>query len=153
MAKLGRKGKYDTHVKPYLENIKEWYGEMDEKQIAERLGISIASWENYKNAYGELREALKNGRQELVSELKSALKKKAKGFYYEETKTSIREENGKQIKVVEKFKKYAQPDTGAIHLLLKNLDETWRNDDQATLELKKKQMELTERRIEQGEYM
>ena len=152
MAKLGRKGKYDTHVKPYLDKIKEWYGEMDEKQIAEKLGISIASWENYKNAYPELREVLKNGKQELISELKNSLKKKAKGFYYEETKTSIREEGGKQVKVVEKYKKYAQPDTGAIHLLLKNLDDSWRNDDKTTIDLKQKQLELTEKKVEQNEW-
>jgi len=149
---VGRKNKYETHVRPNLNQIKEWYEDLDERQIAEKLGVAVSSWENYKNKYPELREALKNGKQHLVGELKASLKKKAKGFYYEETKTSIKEENGKQVKVVEKYKRYAQPDTGAIHLLLKNLDPEWTNDDKTTIEIKKKQLDLTEKKIEQNEW-
>lgn len=146
---MGRKNKYETHVKPYLEQIAEWYGDLDEQQIAtEKLGIAVSTFENYKNQYPELRQALQNGRQNLVGELKTSLKKKAKGYYYEETKTSIREENGRQVKVMEKTKRYAQPDTGAIHLLLKNLDSDWRNDDAQTMELKRRQMELAEKKAE-----
>lgn len=144
----GRKGRYETHVQPYLNDVSEWYGEITEEQIANRLGVSQASFERYKKQYPELQEALKNGRDTLVGELKASLKKKAKGFYFEETRTSIREENGKQIKVVEKTKRYAQPDTGAIHLLLKNLDPEWRNDDAATMELKKNKAELERQKVE-----
>ena len=150
---MGRKNKYETHVKPYLQQIQEWYEEYDERQIAtEKLGIAVSTFENYKKKYPELREALRNGKQNLVGELKASLKKKAKGFYYEETKTCIREDGGKQVKVIEKYKKYAQPDTGAIHLLLKNLDPDWVNDDRTTIGIKQKQLELTERKIEQNEW-
>lgn len=149
---LGRKNKYETHVKPYLSQIQEWYGDMDEMQIAERLGIAISSWNNYKRDHAELREVLKKGKQALVGELKDCLKKKARGYYYEETKTCIRDEGGKKVQTIEKYKKYAQPDTGAIHLLLKNLDESWRNDDKQTMDIKQKQVELTERKIEQNDW-
>lgn len=149
---MGRKNKYETHVKPNLKQIQEWYEDLDEKQIADRLGIAVSSWENYKKKYPELREVLKSGKQQLVVDLKTSLKKKAKGFYYEETKTTIRDENGKKVQTVEKFKKYAQPDTGAIHLLLKNLDPDWTNDDKTTVDLKKRQLDLTERKIEQNEW-
>lgn len=149
---MGRKNKYETHVKPYLNQIQEWYEDLDERQIADQLGIAVSTWEKYKNKYPELREVLKKGKQHLVRELKTSLKKKAKGFYYEETKTCIREVGGKQVKVIEKYKKYAQPDTGALHLLLKNLDENWHNDDQVTIDIKKKQLELTERKVDQSEW-
>lgn len=149
---MGRKNKYETHVKPYLNQIQEWYEDLDERQIADQLGIAVSTWEKYKTQYPELREVLKKGKQHLVRELKTSLKKKAKGFYYEETKTCIRETGGKQVKVVEKFKKYAQPDTGALHLLLKNLDENWHNDDQVTIDIKKKQLELTERKVDQNDW-
>lgn len=146
---MGRKSLYETRVKPYLQQISEWYLDLDEKQIAvDRLGIAVSTWENYKKKYPELRDALKKGRQNLVGELKTALRKKAKGFTYEETKTTIRDERGKKITVVEKFKKYAQPDTGAIHLLLKNLDPSWRNDDQATIDLKRQQLEIAQQKAE-----
>ena len=146
---MGRKSRYETHVLPYLQQIQEWCQDLDEKQIAvERLGIAISTWENYKKKYPELREVLKKGRQQLVGDLKAALKKKAKGFTYEETKTTIRDEGGKKVTTVEKFKKYAQPDTGAIHLLLKNLDPEWTNDDQTTIDLKRDQLELAKQKAE-----
>lgn len=149
---MGRKNKYDTHVKPNLKQIQEWYADLDEKQIADRLGIAKSTWEKYKKENPELREALRRGKQDLVTDLKSSLKKKAKGFYYDETKTTIREENGKKVQTIEKYKKYAQPDTGAIHLLLKNLDPEWTNDDKTTIKLKKKQLDLNEKRVEQNEW-
>jgi len=145
---VGRKNKYETHVKPYLEQIKEWYETLNEEQIAKKLGVSVASFENYKKQYPELKDVLRAGREHLVEELKTSLKKKAKGYFYEETRTTIRKEHGKEVQVIEKYKKYAQPDTGAIHLLLKNLDPTWRNDDQSTLDLKREKMELDKQKAE-----
>ena len=145
---MGRKGRYETHVQPFLNDIAEWYGLINEDQIAKKLGISVATFEKYKNEHPELRESLKKGKEDLIEELKTTLKKKAKGFYYEETKTYIKQENGKEVKTVEKHKKYAQPDTGAIHLLLKNLDDTWRNDDKATQDLKREKLELDRQKAE-----
>ena len=145
---MGRKNRYETHVQPYLSEIAGWYSDMTEEQIAKRLSVSQASFERYKNQYPELMEALSKGREDLVGDLKAALKKKAKGFYYEETKTSIKEEGGKRIQIIEKFKRYALPDTGAIHLLLKNLDDNWRNDDAATMELKRNKADLERQKAE-----
>lgn len=149
---MGRKNRYETHVQPYLEQITEWYQLLNEKQIAQRLGISTASFEKYKTEYPELVEALKNGRDKLVEDLKNTLKKKAQGFYFEETKTYIKDENGKETKIVEKYKRYAQPDTGAIHLLLKNLDETWRNDDKTTVDLKQAKIDLEKQKAEDNNW-
>lgn len=144
---MGRKSKYDTHVKPYLQQIEQWCQDLDEQQIAvERLGIAVSTFEGYKRKYPELREALKKGRQNLICELKASLKKKAKGFYYDETKTTIRDEGGKKVTTVEKYKKYAQPDTGAIHLLLKNYDPEWTNDDQTTIDMKREQLEIAKQK-------
>ena len=146
---MGRKSRYETHVKPYLNQIQEWYEDLDERQIAvDKLGIAVSTWEKYKRENPELREVLKRGKQQLVSELKTSLKKKAKGFYYEETKTCIREVDGRQVKTIEKYKKYAQPDTGALHLLLKNLDESWHNDDIETINMKKEQLRIAREKME-----
>lgn len=146
---MGRKGKYESHVLPYLEQITEWYGDLDEAQIAtEKLGISVSSFENYKKRYPELQEALKKGKKHLISELKTTLKRKAKGFYYEESKTTTK--NGAEgiTHTTETFRKYAQPDLGAIHLLLKNLDPDWTNDDQTTISLKREQLEISRTKAE-----
>lgn len=149
---MGRKNKYETHVKSRLADIAEMIQLLNEDQIAKQLGISRRSFENYKNEHEELREALKGGREELCGKLKVTLKQKAMGFKYTERKTTLREDNGKKVKVIEEFERYAPPDLGAIHLLLKNLDADWVNDDRTTLEMKRKQLELTEKRIDQSEW-
>lgn len=145
---MGRKSRYETHVQPFLTDISEWYELLTERQIAKKLGISVASWENYKKEHEELRQALQNGRERCVEELKETLKKKAKGYYYEETKTCIRKEGKKEVTTVEKTKKYAQPDTGAIHLLLKNLDPDWTEDDKTTLAMKQQKLDLEKQKAE-----
>lgn len=145
---MGRKNKYDTHVKPFLHDIAEWYQTMTEGQISERLGISQASFETYKKDHEELRECLVNAKEKLCTDLKETLKRKALGYEYEETKTSIRRENGREITVIEKTTRYAHPDTGAIHLLLKNLDPAWRNDDQATIDFKNEKLKLEKMKAE-----
>jgi hypothetical protein len=135
-------------VLPYIEQVREWIQLLTEDQIAKRLGISQRSFQKYKNDHPELAQALKEGRQELVENLKMTLKKKAQGFYYEETKTVVKQEDGAEVKIIERYKKYAQPDTGAAHLLLKNLDESWRNDDAETMKLKRDRLELDKQKAE-----
>lgn len=150
---MGRKSKYETHVRPYLRNIAEWYKTMTEEQIARTLGISQRAFENYKTQYSELQECLKDSKQQTITELKSKLKQKAMGYEYTETKTTIRkDDNDKEVKVIEQYKRYAHPDTGAIHLLLKNLDSTWHNDDSETLEIKKKQIEIAQKKADNAEW-
>ena len=149
---MGRKNKYENHIKPYLQKIPKWYETMTEGQIAKKLGVSVASWENYKNEHPELVQCLQAGKESLVEELKATLKKKAQGFYYTEKKKIIRDDGQDKLKIVEEYDKYALPDTGAIHLLLKNLDDEWRNDDKPTYELKKKQIDIMQQKADQAEW-
>lgn len=146
---MGRKDRYESHVKPRLEEIRAWYQLCTEAQIAKKLGISMTTFGRYKREHPELREVLKEGRETLVEDLKINLKKKAQGYYYEETKTVIRQEGEKEVRVIEKYKRYAHPDTGAIHLLLKNLDDDWRNDDKPTMEMKRQHLQLAKQKAEE----
>lgn len=152
MAKAGRKNKYETHVRPYLSKIPKWYLSMTEAQIAKKLGITEASWITYKKNYPELMECLRSSQEDLVNDLKSTLKKKAQGFYYTEKTKTVIKEGGKEVKKIEEKERYAQPDTGAIHLLLKNLDNDWRNEDKPTYELKKEQNEIMKQKAEAAEW-
>lgn len=148
---MGRKNKYETHVKPYLKEIPKWYETMTEGQIAKRLGIAPSTFELYKTKYSELVECLSRGKEILIDDLKDSLRKKARGFHYTETKRTYMEtEAGEQVGAVriEQTEKYAAPDTGAIHLLLKNLDDDWRNDDKATMDLKREKLELDKQKSE-----
>lgn len=145
----GRPNKYETHVKPYLEEIKKWCQTMTEKQIARKLGIAYSSWCLYKNDYSELSETIKKGRQSLVVELKSTLIERAKGFQYTEKK--VIKEGGEVVRE-EIYTKSSLPDVAALNLLLKNYDkENWSNDPQV-IELRKKELELRERQIENNEW-
>lgn len=149
---MGRKNKYESNVKPFLGDIPKWYETMTEGQIAKKLGISTASFENYKIKYPELVACLQQGKEILADDLKDTLRQKAKGFYYKETKrTYLENEFGQQIGSVrvEETEKYSAPDTGAIHLLLKNLDENWRNDDKATMDMKREKLELDKQKAEE----
>ncbi len=145
---MPRANKYDEYVKPHLKDVRKWVLDLNERQIAEKLGITQQSLEKYKKEHPELKEALIQGRKDLVIDLKDSLRRKARGFYYTETKTTIKDDNGKKVEVIEKHEKYAQPDTGAIHLLLKNLDEEWHNDDAFQMEMKRLQAELDRDRLE-----
>lgn len=172
MSGAGRKNKYDSNILPYFDKIAEWCQTMTEKQIAKRLDVSIDSWCKYKNLHPEFAELLKNSRQDLVTEIKSALIRKAKGFHYTETKdvyTSLSvtddlyirlsdmgmdPEDLKQIKLVrtEVTEKYSAPDVAAANLLLKNYDrDNWANDPQ-TLRLRERELILREKQIERDEW-
>lgn len=146
---MARPDKYDTHVAPYLNEIRKMCLDMTEEQIAKTLGVSRTAWKRYKKLHSPLVSALKRGRQELVCELRSTLIQKAKGFYYEERKKTYEYE--KLVKE-EVYRKYAQPDVAAINLALKNYDpDHWANDPQM-IRIREKELELQERKLEQNEW-
>lgn len=129
-SKAGRKTKWDTHVKPYLDRIPKWRRQgMTEQQIWEKLNVGTSTAERYKNDYWELREALKNGKEELIENLEDSLYKRAMGYEYEETKTIIeKDDNGKDKVKLEITKKKLHPDTGALAFALKNLaPDRWKD--------------------------
>lgn len=146
MAKRGRKSAYDTRIKPRFAEISEWLKNgATEKQIAYNLGIAGSTFEKYKAEKTEFAELIKNGRKDLVLQLRGALVKKALGFNYVET--SETEEVNLQTGEMEVMKretkvKHATPDVAALNLCLKNYDpENWANDPQA-LRIKEKELEL-----------
>ena len=59
---VGRPGKYETHVKPRLEEIEAWARNgFTQEEIAKKLGIVTSTFYDYKVQYSELGEAIKNG--------------------------------------------------------------------------------------------
>ena len=142
-SNAGAKHKYETHVKPYFEKIETWLnGGASEKQVAEALGISYPSFNNYKRDFTELRELCEKPRVGVVLELKSALIKKALGFTYEEKKQYITEdENGNKKKHTEITTKTALPDTTAIFGALNIYDPDYVKDKKQH-ELKQQELEL-----------
>lgn len=145
----GRPSKYETHVKPHLEQIKKWAEQgATEKQIAKQLGIAYSTFCDYKNKYSELSETLKEKDMTvLVEELRGALVKRALGFEYKESKSywripkgSTRKEDAECI-YKEEYKKYQPPDTTAIFGALNIYDPDYVRD-RANHELRKEDIEL-----------
>lgn len=151
---MSREDKYTTHVEPFLDKIKEMYVSLNEAQIAKALGISRKSFTKYKQEHPELRQALLEAQQGAVEIYRNGMKRKALGYYYDEQKTVEHLDGDGNLvdTTVEKYHKYAHPDTGALHLLLKNYDPTWHNDDSATLKIKQDQVEIAKKKAEQAEW-
>lgn len=150
---MSRICRYDELVKPYLKNITEWVSDLTEGQIARRLGVSTTTFKAYKDKYPELQDALTKGNQNLIEELKSIMKQTAKGYYKENTKTRYHyigdPADGKiESADVEVNKQWYPPNVAAANMLLKNLDDTWSDNDAATRENKKKQLEIQQQKAD-----
>lgn len=150
--KAGRKSKYDL-VKDNFPQIQKWLKDgLTEAQVAKNLGIAQSSWSLYKKQYSELTELIKNSRETVVDELRGALLKRALGFEYEEQKTYIKIEDGKEVRYTEITKKQALPDVAAINLSLKNYDkDNWANDPQL-LALRKLEFEFKKKMAEDNNW-
>ena len=128
----GRNNKYETHVKPRFDEIKNWCkrGATD-KEIIQMLGIGKSAYYNYLSKYTEFSELIKKNRINAVEEIKNALFKRAVGFQYVETKESKNtDENGIVSVKTEKVVKTVVPDPASCMILLKHWDKEngWTNE-------------------------
>ena len=141
---MARPTKYDTQVKPHIEEIRRAVeAGATVEEIAQGLGISVSTLHKYKAEKKELSDAFARGRKEIVFEIKAALLKKALGFKYEEEKrVGKKDKNGENIVLVEKYDRYCLPSETAAAMLLRNYDETWRDNDKATAEIKRQETDL-----------
>lgn len=155
--------KYYSHVKDRFDDIKKWLElGWTEKQIYKELGVSKDSWCKYKRTYSDLTDFLKKARRKPVEEIKSAMLKRATGFQYQETKITTQQieyDDGSGVivpaKVIktEVIKKTALPDVGAGLVLLQHWDkeQEWSRDP-ANLKLKKKELELKAKQVEESQW-
>lgn len=144
MTQRGRRGKYESHVEPNLDKIREWrkLGATVEK-ICDVLGIGVSTWFEYEKRYPEFADAIKKGTAEFCLDLRGELAKLCKKHTLETKKQYIKEdENGNKAKYTEITTKEVDADIAAINLLLKNLDrDNWSNDP-AHVELRRQELEL-----------
>lgn len=158
--KRGAPSKYETHVKPRFDEIRNWLTlGATEKEVFENLGVKKDAWIKYKKENKDLTDLIKSSRKKPVDEIKKAMMKRAVGFQYEEKKVitqSIKFDDerfgeipAKVIKT-EITTKTALPDVAAGLVLLKHWakDEEWTSDPQS-LEIKKKELALKEKQIDE----
>lgn len=149
MAKRGAKSKYEQLVQPYLAKINDQVRKgITEATIAKSLNISIASLNNYKNQYPELKEALnRNKGADVLEGLINSGIEAAKGYYKEnETTVIILDEDGNPSKRQKTITKVWYPPNPTLHkfyVLNFGKDQGFVNDP-LDYELKKAKQELDE---------
>ena len=156
---MGRRDKYESHIVPHFTEIAELLSgdeKVTEGDVARQFDVGLTSWEKYKTTHDEFRQlidAAKAKRKKAkIEKYKSLMERLAEGFKYTETKKVIRNVDGVRTQVIEEYEKYSPPNLGALHLLLKNIDENWRNDDQVTIDLKREKIALEKMKAEMNEW-
>lgn len=149
MAKRGAKTKYDTLVKPYLTEINEKVRRgVTEAEIANALGISVASLNNYRNQHPEFAEALsKNKGADCLNDLINAGIESAKGYYKEiETTVIVLDEEGNPSKRQKTIQKQWFPPNATLHkfYVLNFGKEQGYTNDPLEYELKKAKQDFAE---------
>lgn len=149
-----RKSKYETHVKPYFDDIFYWYSHgWTLKDIAAELGVARDTFLKYKSNESDLSDLLKKADKSkprnIALKAEKALKDKLSDREFEEVHTEQWVDgNGKVVKKhIKKIKKTVPADTTAVIFALKNNDrERYGEQD-----LMDKRIELLEKQIEKLE--
>lgn len=141
---MGRPSKYDTQIKPYIEDIRKAVeAGATTEEIAKAYGISVSTLHKYKAEKKELSDAFARGREHVIVEIKAALLKKALGYEYEEQKKVARKDKeGETIVSFETFKRHQPPSETAAAMLLRNYCPDWLDKDNQTTDLRRQEMEL-----------
>lgn len=156
----GRKELYKTHVEPFFGKIGVMLdGGASEEQVAGALGISYATFNNYKKKYPELDALCKKPRVKVVQDARSSLVRRANGFTYEEKEQYISQELdpitkqpiGNPVMRTKIVTKYAVPDTTAIYGVLNLYDEDYVKD-RKHYDLKQQELELRKMRAEMDDF-
>ena len=75
--------KYSKLVEPYIDHIAKWRATgASNKQIADKLGISLSSLKNYKKEYIELDNALSYGHSNISVDIAKTITDLALGYDY-----------------------------------------------------------------------
>lgn len=144
---MGRPSKYNTHVQPFLSKVREWVeAGATVRELAAALEVNESTLYEYQKKYKEFAEALRPPRAATCCDIKTAMKKKAMGFYYEERKQYIkREDDGSETTYTEITERYCPPSEKAAAMLLNNYDENWRNSDAISVKMRQQEYELRQR--------
>jgi hypothetical protein len=110
--------------------------EYPKKRVAKEMGITFQTLRNWEKESDLIREALTTTRESFCRELEGTLKHRARGYDYEEVKTTVLGDVRKGSKVVEnqqtvkieKTKKHQPGDVASAIFLLTNLEpDKWKN--------------------------
>ena len=119
------KGKYHEWLEPdNLIRLAGWARDgLTDEQIAEKMGIVVGTFYDWKNRYPEISEALKKNKEIVDREVENALFKSAMGYFVEETTEHLKWDKTKGeyvMMVTKREKRYIPPSQTAQIFWLKN---------------------------------
>ena len=151
---MARPNKYESHVKPYLDDIKKALERgVEENAIAKQLGVSVSSWCEYKNKFSEFAEVFKKKDVSgILERLDGALLKIATGYEYQEKKQYIRSTpDGEKATYTEITTKHQPPNPSAIFGAYNRFDPNYVKD-KAYYDLKQQELEIKRMNAEQSTF-
>lgn len=152
---MARKGKYESHVLPYLDIIPAWCRKgVTDEQIAKKLGVAYSTFREYKRQHPELAEAMKFQKEHADMIVESALFRKCNGYTVEVSKVVkckkvYYDEQGRKCEKEELQtgieEVHIPADTNAQKFWLQNRDaENWREKRDLAVEGEMKVRKLEE---------
>lgn len=123
------KGKYEYWLTPEgLLKLEGWARDgLTDEQIAENIGISRSTLNNWKDKYPDISDTLKKGKDVVDRQVENALLKRALGYEYTEVTREYIPEVG-EVTVTKEVTKQVVPDTTAQIFWLKNRKpDKWRD--------------------------
>lgn len=110
--------KYEDYVKPRLLEVGAWARNgLTEKEMSKKLGVSYASFRNYKKEHLALLSTLKECKEVVDIKVENALLKRALGFKVKETTSELVND---EITITKEVIKEVNPDVGAAMFWLRN---------------------------------
>ena len=107
------------------------------KRSVEELAYMEKLWESYELTLGTAEKYLVE-----LSSMSEATKR------ISELKSEKKKLGDVNINSIEEYEQVYPPDVAAIHLLLKNLDSEWHNDDERILKIKEEQVKIQKEKAE-----
>ena len=108
---------------------------LSDEQVAKNIGVNVRTLYDWAGKYPQISQALKKGREVVISQVKNALVERARGYEYWEEVQELRfnKATGKsELTTIKRTKKHMAPDVGAIAFYLKNVDpKNWRDKPEA----------------------
>ena len=138
--------KYSTLVAPYIDHIAKWRATgASNKQIADKLGISLSSLKNYKKVYAELDNALSYGKSNLNLDIAKTVADLALGYdYVTEEVVKLKNGDGSERAEVKKVIHHVPGSLEAAKYFLKNRTKNW-NDNPQGFKLKERELDMKAR--------
>lgn len=128
MVNKPRKDSYEVRVQPKLDLVRGWRRRgLTHKEIADNLGISLQSFDNYVRRYEDFADAVDAGAEECEIHIENAMVKRALGYSYKEVtrerKLVVDPETGEEeyrLVVTKSVTKHVPPDVGAQQYYLEH---------------------------------